>query len=230
MIARGGLFREHFVEGLLHLRGLEPSRAHVAFVENLPVLVDNIQPIGPCAIGQAHGVVHVVDKHRDGYLQPLLARLGDSGALVVRRGLLEHDPLPLIGPHLPAVARVGFADIDNEELDPVAEPLLDGFKSANLAPERRSRIATEDENDGTLASEARQLDLALAVKFSEGEVRGRVAHFQSHVTPEVPPATLLAPREEAHHHHGEHRDDCSQSPSRIHGITYARESVASQST
>ena len=98
---------------------IESPRTRVALVSNLAVSIDNIDSVGGCRIRLFRCIVHAVDQHWHGDIQPQLAGLGYINPLLLSLGLRKNDTLFFVGRNLPAVARVGFADVYYKKLGPV---------------------------------------------------------------------------------------------------------------
>ena len=74
--------------------------------------------------------------------------MGDLDALVIGRGLGQYHFLKDVGGRLPFVRGVSLADVDDVELNLVAEALANLFQAPGLVTEGRSSIGAEDEADG----------------------------------------------------------------------------------
>ncbi len=160
---------------MLQLGGLEPERAAAALVGDLAAAVDQVEPAGHPAVAGADGVVDRVDQHREAEVERLAAGPGDPDPLVVGPGLAERDADPVVALHLPAVGRVGLADVDHHERGPVLVAPVELLDVPGLAAERPAGEVAEDQHHRLRADELRERDLVLAVDRLEGEVgRGLV--------------------------------------------------------
>ena len=117
--------------------------------------IDEIKPIGHAAVGVADTVVEVIDEQGHRHFQCGAAFVGQVGTLEERLGLRESDAIAIVRSHAPPVGRVGFADIDADELDLVAIDLFQIFDGPKLGPVGASGKAPKNEDDGLLIAETR---------------------------------------------------------------------------
>ena len=89
---------------------------------------------------------------------------GNLLARFLRFGLRENDALFQILADLPAIAGMGFADIDEIELDILAVLAVQLVQGTNLVPKGRSGIRAEDQRHRLLALKRAELDGLLAVE------------------------------------------------------------------
>jgi hypothetical protein len=114
----------------------------------------------------------------------------DFGASGQCLGLLEKDPLTFVGLDLPFVGRVRFPDVDDEELDLIAETAQERSEVPSLGTKRGSGVAAENQGYRLASAEGRELHLLAASQARQLEV-GRIrADFRRQ---------RLAFREELHH-------------------------------
>ena len=93
-----------------------------------------------------------------------------------RAPIRKHDRLidwifPLDGDGPFAVRSVGFANINHEELRNVAVGILQAIQGANLAPEGRSGVAAEHQNNWFVAAEGSKLDRPTSVRRLQRKIR-----------------------------------------------------------
>lgn len=131
----------------------EAPWASFAVVGDLTVDVDNAQAIRRGAVGLVDCVVDSVDQAGNGHLEPAVACVGDLDALCERLGLLEYNSVFNVLPGLPAVAGMGFANVDQQEFSFFPVRLVQGFQSPNYGPERVSRVARENQIHRSLSAE-----------------------------------------------------------------------------
>ena len=137
---------------------LEAVRPGLSLEGDPPVAADQVEPVGPAAVGERDLVVDVVEQDRDACLQAHRARSGRLCSLLERRRIDEGDLLaPVVGEH-PAVLRVRLADVDDEERDLVAVAVVKLLQLAQLAAEGRSGVRAEDERHGPHAREIAEAD------------------------------------------------------------------------
>jgi hypothetical protein len=127
------------------LLGREAPRAGLAWVGDPSVGSDKNNPLGPGGEGDTGAVVDLVEKQREVEVEARHGLLGLLPALVERR-LLDHDGVVFqVGRELPLVVCVRFGDVDEGEIRPVTEFLVERFDVARPTTKRRSGEAPEDE-------------------------------------------------------------------------------------
>ena len=122
---------------------MDPAR----FICDAAVRIDKVEAVGPTCVGLFGRVAELVN--HSGNLDPKFshARPTDQGALffIFRAG--EDDFVFDIALHLPHVARMRFRDVDDQERTVAAVLLVKVVEGGILPPERRSRIAAENQHD-----------------------------------------------------------------------------------
>ncbi len=141
------------LQGRFGVARLEAPWASFAVVGDLAVDIDNAQAIRCAAVGLVDGVVDSVDQAGYGHLEPAVTCMGDLDTLSERLGLLEYNSVFNVLPGLPAVAGVGFANVDQQEFSFFPVRLVQGFQSPNYGPERVSRVARENQIYRPLSAE-----------------------------------------------------------------------------
>jgi hypothetical protein len=139
------------------LRGVEPEGAWLCLQYDSAVSINEINPIRPARVGTFDGIVHVIDNGRN--LDPKLPHATGSDPAAFVEALWrskDHFVTDVTG-HLPNVAGVSFLNVDNEETNPVFVLFVEFVERGNLPAKRRSGITAEDEHDGAVAAEVRQL-------------------------------------------------------------------------
>jgi hypothetical protein len=150
-------FWQMFQRGAQLLR-LEAKRARLALVDDAPLHVDQVNPIGPACVRLLGRVLKSI--HQSGKLYPQLAHAG-TGHLralieILRAG--EDDLILYIALHLPHVAGMRFQNVDRKERDFIAVLVVKLVEGRNLPPERRSSIAAKYQHHRLLRRERRQLN------------------------------------------------------------------------
>ncbi len=142
-------FTEAIREPVVDFLGVVFEGPVAAFVGDAALLVDDVEAFGPGRVGVVGRVVHFVDAKGHGVFETLREVVGDGDALLesFRLGVADVVFVFFVGLHLPLVERVGFTDIDGEEIGAVFIVVVDLGDIADLATERRSSEATEDENE-----------------------------------------------------------------------------------
>ena len=137
------------------------------------VAADQVEPVGPAAVGGGDRVVDVVEQDRDPRREAHRARVGGRRPLVERDRIDDRDLLaPVVGEH-PAVLGVRLADVDDEERDLVTVAVVELLQLAQLAAEGRSGVRAEDERDRALAREVGEPDALAARAVRLGSSSGR---------------------------------------------------------
>ena len=123
----------------------EPPRARLARVDDLALATHEDEPLGPRRERLARGVAHLVEKewHRETEARGGLVRL--HATFRERELLVEDDAFLEVRCELPFVGGVGFGDVDEREVCPVAEALEEALDVARPATKGRSGVAAEDE-------------------------------------------------------------------------------------
>src|SRR5258705_11852035 len=111
-------FAEAIDEPVADFLGIVFEGAVAAFVRDAALLVDDVEALGPGGVGVVGGVVHFVDSEGNGILEALGEVVGDGDALFkrFRLGVADIIFVFFVGLHLPFVQRVGFANVDGEEI------------------------------------------------------------------------------------------------------------------
>src|SRR5918996_3626102 len=148
---RGG--RDSAFDRALELLRLEAEWALTALEDDPAVAADQVEPIGPAAVGRRDGVVDTVDDHRHPHAQVGRAGGRDSQTLLVRARLVHRKSGSAVLGEDPPLLGVRLADVDDQEVHPAAVRLRQRFERPDLGAERRSSVGAEDERDGPLRPE-----------------------------------------------------------------------------
>ncbi len=100
------------------------------------------------------------------------------GAFVVVPGAGEDDLVLEIALGLPDVAGMRFDDVNNQEGDALAVLIIELVEGGNLPPEGRSSVAAEDEHDGLVGRQRRELNIRGLIERGQGKIRGGIAGTQ----------------------------------------------------
>jgi len=162
-------------QGGAYFVGLEAEGAGFGFEDDLAVLVDEVDAVGPSGVGLFGGVAKFVE-HR-GKLYPQLAHAGtgDEGALIFIFRAGKDDFVADVAFHLPNVAGMGFENVDHQKRNLAVVLIVEFVEGRNLPPERRSSVASEDQNHRLSRGQRRQLDAFGLVQPQQCEVRSRIA-------------------------------------------------------
>src|ERR1035437_2862080 len=162
-------------DGFFESCGMEAEGARRAFEFHYAVTADEIEAIGPTGVGFFDSIAELIDECGDLDAEFADAAFGDSGPFFKSLGVDKNHVVADVAGHLPDVAGMGFADIDDVELYPVLVLFVEFVERGNLPAKGRSSIAAEDQDDGILVAEGRELHVGGAVERFEGEVGGGVA-------------------------------------------------------
>lgn len=183
---------------------MEAVRPGSAFEGNTPLLVDHVQAVWPAGIRFLCCVFDVVEQCRDFDLEPTHTGVGHGLALGVGLRVGVNDALPLVDGELPAIARMRFLDVDDEELGAIFVLAVEIVEGGNLPPERRSSVAAEDEDDGA-PGEVAQFHAAGLVMPGEIEIGCCVAGGQRATARDCPGCS----KRKTGHHYGAGNVRCS---------------------
>ena len=137
---------------------------------DLALGVDKEEAIRPGAVRLHCAIVHLVNARREMVVELQLGGVSDGAAIG------DGDRIADCGTaHVPAIDRMSLADIDVEELDLVAELLLEGIEAHGLFGERASGEAAEDQGHRSDPSEVGKADEAIALRAGQCEVRCKLA-------------------------------------------------------
>jgi hypothetical protein len=125
-VGGAGLLCQRLLDGCLELIRKESSGTSASGVTELAVGSDEIESVRPALVGLADLVVDLVDDGGN-HVQPQIhdALAGHSVALIGGYGILD-DRTTEVG--APAIDRVCFLDVDEQELDVLAISLVEGLQ------------------------------------------------------------------------------------------------------
>jgi len=196
--------------------------AHAAAIGDASGFIDDVETFGPGGVGVVGGVGHVVDTEGQWEIEALGEIVGDGEALLERLGLSVTDVFLEVGFHLPFVGGMGFAHVDGQKIGVLFVIVEDLNEVANLATERRSSKAAEDEDERLGAGAFTDVKTVGAVECEETRVRSGVADFEIasvHVRQGVADHVEGVPRAAGHdteHDESDH-DECAEADAAPHG-------------
>ena len=136
---------------------------HAACVGDAPVLVDDVNALGPRGVGIVRGVRHIVDPEGHRIFEPLDEIIGDSDALLQRFGLRVADVFFHVRFHLPFVGGMRLAYVDRQKVGVILIVVVNLNDVADLATKRRSSVAAEDHHERPRTSAFAQVKVILAI-------------------------------------------------------------------
>ena len=160
------------------LLGREAPRAWTARVDDPSVGSDENEPLGPGGERHARAVVHLVEEQRQAEVEAPHGFQRLLPALVERRLLVQDSPVLQVCRELPLVVGVGFRDVDEGEVRPVSELLVERLDVARPTTKRRSGEAAEDEQQRPPPNELHEADRLEVVGAPYGHVRQHVTVLQ----------------------------------------------------
>jgi hypothetical protein len=149
------------------------ERAHAPAVDNVTALVDDVEALGPGGVSAVGRVAHVIDAEGNRVLKALDEIVGDFEALLKIFWLGVADVVLHVGLHLPFVGGMGFAHVDGEEVGVILVVVIKLRDVADLATERRSSKAAEDQHERLRVEALANVEMVGAVEGDEFGV-GRV--------------------------------------------------------
>src|ERR1700691_1483544 len=129
------------------LVGLKSKRARFALVCNAAFGVDQIDAIRPAGIGSFGRIAKLVEHGRKLDTEFPHASPSDKRAIFLSFRASKNNLVFYIALHLPNVAGMRFANVDNQERDPPAILLVELIEGGNLPPKGRSGVAPEYQNN-----------------------------------------------------------------------------------
>lgn len=150
--------RHEFGDGGAEVGWVEAEGTGFAFIDDAALLIDEVEAVGPAGVSLLGRVIEVIEDGRELDAEFADAGVGDFAALVEVAGAGEDDTVFDIALRLPDVAGMRLEDVDGEEADAIAVVVVELVEGRNLPPVGRSGVAAEDEDDGLLRVERRELD------------------------------------------------------------------------
>src|SRR5438477_5570131 len=155
---------------------LETKRAWFALVGDAAVAANQIKAVGPACIGSLRSVAKLIKNAGNFYAELSHAGSGNIGAFFFVLRIGKDDLVLYVALHLPDVARMGLGDVDNQKSHAVLVLLVKFVEGRNLPPERRSRIATENQHHGLLLIQGGELNPFGLVDLKQGEIWRGITH------------------------------------------------------
>ena len=125
----------------------EPSWAGFSLKGHLSRGVDHIVTLGPRSVASLDVIVHLVDHRWDLQIELFDHRVCDLHAIFIRPRLGVDNALSLVDWHLPLVFGMRLFNVDDQEFGLVFEILVKLFEGGDRRAERRSRVASENQDD-----------------------------------------------------------------------------------
>ena len=152
-------------------------------IHNLSFFINDVYALRPRRIRVIRNVVHVIHGEGNWEVETLDEIVSDGHALFGSMRLRVTNTLINVRLHLPFVERMRFANIHGQEIRAILVIVIEIDEVAYLAPERRSGIAAEDQNQRSLPDAIAEMKCRLAIERQQPHIRRRVAHVQAAITP-----------------------------------------------
>ena len=161
---------------LQFVRG-ETPRSGLTLVGDETLGIDQYQPVGPAAVRSGDVIGDIVDQSIQ-VLEFDGTHAGPGNGLALSKVQGVFNDWCRSAPHgRGGVDRMGFPDVDDEELDLVPVGCPQFVQPTGRLPEGGSCVATEDQRHGTIALEGREGDGCAAAQGLKREVR-RLSAFK----------------------------------------------------
>jgi hypothetical protein len=160
------------------LVGVIVERAHAAAIGDAAGFVYDVEALGPGGVSIVGSVIDVVDAERDGVVETPDEIVGDGYALGESFRLGVTDIVLYVGLHLPLVGRVGFADVDGQEVGVIFVVVVNLHHVTDVAAEGRSSVAAEDDDEGAGAGAFADVKAIRTIESDQARVGGVIADFE----------------------------------------------------
>ena len=132
------------------------ERAIAAAISDLAIFINDVEAFRPRGIGVVGGVIHVIDAEGNGILVTFRKIVGDGQAVREIPRLRVANIVFDVGFHLPLVGGMGFANVYGQKISVIFVIIENAHDVADLATERRSGEAAENQDQrlsaGTFAN------------------------------------------------------------------------------
>jgi len=154
--------------------------AIATLVGDAAAFVNDIEPLGPCGIRVVGAVGHFIDAKGYGKFIALDEIVADGDAIFDLLGLGVADVVffLFVGLHPPLVGRMRFTDVNGEKVNVILVIVIDLDDVANLATERRSSKAAEDEDERAARGPFANVKAGGAVERNQTSIRSLIADLQ----------------------------------------------------
>jgi len=148
-----------------------------ATIRNHSRFIDDVNALGPSAVGQVRGFLHIIHAKRQREVETPDEIVGDGRALDQSPRLRVANAFVYVAFHLPFVLRMGFAYIDGQKVRLRLVMVVEIYEVAYLATKWRSGIASKNENQRTLPDTIAQMKCCAAIEIHKPNVGGAVPHM-----------------------------------------------------
>ncbi len=157
--------------------GIEAEGSDARIVDDLPSVIDEVDPRGSRRIELCDSVVHLIDVERNDAVEKVrLTARGDFAPLFEGDGLLDvgarelarqiiHESLGTRTTEPPSIAGMGFLYVDDDEFDLIVILLVEFFETHGPIAEGRSGITAEYEGNRSFAAKVREANVHVALRI-----------------------------------------------------------------
>jgi hypothetical protein len=147
-----GLSHE-LAQSVFHVGWGESVGAGGAFEGDFTVAINYVEAVGPSGVGGFDAIAQIVDYGWDVDSQFAYTAFSHGGSFLKCSRIGEDDLFADVDRHLPGVAGVRFADVDDQELGAILVLRVKIVERGNLPAKGWSSVAAEHEDDGALPPE-----------------------------------------------------------------------------
>ena len=120
--------------------------AVAAAISDLAIFIDDVEAFRPCRVRVVGSVIHVIDAEGNRILVTFRKIVGDGQAVREIARLRVANIVFDVGFHLPLVGGMGFADVYGQKISVILVVIENAHDVADLATERRSGEAAENQD------------------------------------------------------------------------------------
>ena len=164
---------------LFPFSGSKEHGPHPPLICDSTIPTYQVEPLRHRRVGGRNRIIHLVDERGNLERHFEHAGLANLNAFVEGPMLSHEYTVGFVLIDLPAVGRMNLFYIDRVEIDLITIGAIDSIEGPSLGPKGRSRIATEDQCNGTVGEsigKSKRLALVSPLTRQEGQlkVRGRL--------------------------------------------------------
>ena len=157
--------------------GVEAEGSDARIIDDLPSVIDEVDPRGSRRIEPCDPVVHLIDVERNDAVEKIrLTARGDFAPLFEGDGLLDigarelahqiiHESLGTRTTEPPSIDRMGFLYVDDDEFDLIVILLVEFFETHGPIAEGRSGVTAEYEGDRAFAAKVGEANADVALRI-----------------------------------------------------------------
>jgi len=166
-------------EPVAEFRRFVIKRAHAAAIRDSSAFINDVEPFRPGGIGEVGGVAHIVDAEGQGITEAFDKIICNQDALLEVFRLRVADVIFQVGFHLPFVGGMSFTHVDSQKVRVLLVIVKNPNEVANLATERRSSKAPEDQDERARAGSFPKMKTVCSIQRQEPHVRRVTSNLQT---------------------------------------------------